>query len=116
MMKTVHPPRAVPVHYPAMVHCAETHDFVHIAQESELGEHHWYAGDRLIDVAGQVHLLSQSEGGGLYWRALPGLVCLPELNASLRHFAAGLSICCIPKLTVRSAEEAVALVAWLEMQ
>ena len=102
-------------HFPAIVESADTHDFIHIAREEELNEHHWHAGDRLIDRAGRVHLLSQGEGEGLYWQALPGLVCLPELNASLRHFAAGLGVCCISKLTVRSAEEAVALVAWLEM-
>lgn len=102
--------------FPAIVHCADTHDFIYIQHEPALDEHHWHTGDRLIDSAGRVHVLSQSEGEGLYWQRLPGLVCLPELNASLRAFAAGLGICCIPKLTVRSAEEAVALVAWLEMQ
>ena len=117
MMNTVHQSKGAPVcQFPAIVHCTDTHDFIYIEHESELSAHHWHAGDRLIDGAGQVHLLSQSEGEGLYWRALPELVCLPELNAGLRHFAAGLGICCIPKLTVRSAEEAVALVAWLEMQ
>ncbi|MFH7587341.1 DUF4144 family protein [Oceanimonas sp. AH20CE76] len=102
--------------FPAIVECADTHDFIHIAEASALDEHHWHEGDRLIGCAGGVHVLSQNQAGGLYWQGVPGLVCLPELNASLRHFAAGLGICCIPKLTVRSAEEAVALVVWLEMQ
>ncbi|WMC09189.1 DUF4144 family protein [Oceanimonas pelagia] len=102
--------------WPAVVESANTHDFIHVSGEAALGEHHWCEGDRLIDSAGRVHVLSQGGREGLYWRPSPKLVCLPELNASLRRFAAGLGICCISKLTVRSAEEAVALVAWLEMQ
>ncbi|WP_417607462.1 DUF4144 family protein [Oceanimonas baumannii] len=102
--------------FPAIVHCTDTHDFIHITEAEELNEHHWHAGDRLIDSAGRVHVLSQNEQLGLYWKGLPDLICLSELNAGLRQFAAGLGICCIPKLTIRSAKEAVALVVWLEMQ
>lgn len=104
------------VAWPAIIEFAGGQGYAWVADNASLAAYGPHEGDGLIDSRGRVHVLSQWPSGGLYWCPQPGLVCLAQLNEGLRHFAAGLGICCLPKLNVRSAPEAVALVAWLERQ
>ena len=104
------------IHWPVIIEFAQGHDYAWAAGPEAVAEHRLEAGDRLLDSRGQAHILSQANGTALYWQQGEEVVSVPELNIKLQGYAASLGICCTSKLRVRTPDDAIALVAWLEQQ
>ncbi|MBU3825010.1 MAG: DUF4144 domain-containing protein [Candidatus Oceanisphaera merdipullorum] len=104
------------IHWPVIIICEQGANYAWADGPEQLAEQGLWRGDRLIDSQGGTHILSQQNDDTLYWHRQPELVSLAELNIELKLYAASLGVCCTAKLVTRTLADAMALVAWLELQ
>ncbi len=99
------------IHWPALLHYQGDPELAVIHSladwQADYAQHFFAADDRLTDSEGQCYLLQQRVKGQVLPEPVGLQLPLSDINALLRaHFAAA-GHCCVAKMLVSSASEAV---------